>query len=292
MFPLHESCIVCKGKDIYLKYIINEFHLLKCRHCSLLFVGEKLSPMDLKIYYEKLAENYAYTDSGDNMENLKFYYYKLADLILKKISRGRVLDVGCSSGGFLDCLPGWERHGIELDYRYAEQAKIKYGNNIHIGTLDDYQCAEGYFDVIALQDVLDHMPDPLQALAKCNALLKPDGLFVVKVHDISCLFAKLMGKNFYALIPPVHVVYFNRMNLFKALNICGFEVKKCWYLPQLLFFKTIFYRLAKNNTQNVFYFFYRIFNRYPFKDVKIKKNLYDIVTVFAKKKIVDIHQGA
>lgn len=284
MYSMHEACIVCKNKKIFLKYIINGFHILKCRRCSLLFVGERLSQEDLKICYEKITDEHAYIDSGNNIENLKFYYCKIADLISEKISIGRVLDVGCSSGWFLDCMKGWERYGIELDYRYAEKARMKYGNNIHIGTLDDYKCAEGYFDVITLQDVLDHMPDPLQALVKCNALLKSDGLLVVKVHDISCFFARLMGSKFYGLIPPVHLVFFNRTNLAEALSISGFEVKNHWYFPQLVFLKTILYRLAKHNTQNLFYFFYRKFDHFPFKDAKIKKNLNDIVTVFAKKK--------
>ncbi len=284
MCSIHEVCIVCKNKNIFLKYIINGFHILKCRRCSLLFVDEKLSPNDLKIYYEKITDEDAYADSGNNIENLKFYYCKLANLVTKKISIGRVLDVGCSSGFFLDCMEGWERYGIELDSRYAKKAKMKYGNNIHVGTLDDYKCAEGYFDVITLQDVLDHMPDPLHALTKCNALLKSDGLLVVKVHDISSFFAKLVGSKYYALIPPIHLVYFNRMNLTKALNISGFEVKEYSYLPHLTSLKTIFYRLAQNNKQNLFYSLYRMFNHPPFKDVKIKKNLYDIVTVFAKKK--------
>lgn len=284
MRSIHAACIVCQNKDIFLKYIINGFHILKCRRCALLFVDEIILPNDLKIYYEKITDEDAYADSGNNIENLKFYYCKLAKLVSKKISIGRVLDVGCSSGFFLDCMDGWEHYGIELDSRYAQKAKMKFGNNIHIGTLDDYKCSDCYFDVITLQDVLDHMPDPLQALTKCNALLKSDGLLVVKVHDISAFFAKLMGAKYYALIPPIHLVYFNRMNLTKALDISGFEVKDYNYLPHLTFLKTIFYRLAQNNKQNLFYSLYRMFNRPPFKDVKIRKNLYDIVTVFAKKK--------
>jgi len=283
MDDMHKACIVCRDKDIFTKYIINGFHILQCNHCSLLFVGERLSQKELKTYYEKIEDDRVYDDSR-NTENLKFYYIKLADLISKKMPIGKVLDVGCSAGHFLDSMQGWESYGIELDSRFAEMAKAKYGNNIHIGTLEDYECTQGYFDVITLQDALDHMSDPLQALTKCNALLKPGGLIIVKVHDISCFFAKLTGPKFYALIPPDHLAYFNRKNLTEALVISGFEVEESRYLAHLLFLKTALYRLSQNNKQNFFYWLYRVLGHSPLGDLKIKKNLNDIVTVFARKK--------
>jgi SAM-dependent methyltransferase len=285
MDNMHKACIVCKDKDISMKYIVNGFHIFQCRGCSLLFVGEKLSREELKTYYEKestATEDYTYIDSK-NIENLKFSYVKLADLISKRIPTGKILDVGCSGGYFLDCMQGWECYGIELVSSYAQKAKAKYGNNIYIGTLEDYECTPEYFDVITLQNVLDHMPDPLQALNKCNVLLRPNGLIVVKVHDFLCLFGKLMGPKFYALIPPEHLVYFNKKNLTRALMLCGFEVEEYMYLVELLFLKIISYRLSQKTKGTFFYRIFQRLNHSTLGNIKIKKNLHDIITVFARK---------
>lgn len=286
MSNMHETCILCKDKDISTKYIIDGFHILRCGRCSLLFVGNKLSPQELNAYYEEnstVEDNYTYIDPK-NIENLRFYYLKLANLISERVSCGKILDIGCSAGYFLDCMHGWERYGIERVSLYAEKAKVKYGDNIHLGTLEDYEGALGYFDVITLQDVLDHMPDPLQALNKCYALLKPGGLIVVKVHDVSCLFARLLGQKFYAFIPPQHLIYFNKKNLIKMLNISGFKVEKSMYLAQALYLKTIPYRFSQNTKEAFSYRIFQWLDHCALGNIRIKKNLHDIITVFARKK--------
>jgi 2-polyprenyl-3-methyl-5-hydroxy-6-metoxy-1,4-benzoquinol methylase len=282
---MRQACILCKGKDISTKHVINGFHILQCKSCSLLFVGERLLQEELNDYYKA---DYVYDDFR-NIENLKFYYTKLGNLISKKISAGKILDVGCLRGHFFESMQGWECHGIELESQAAEEAKAKYGNNIHIGTLEDYEFRPKYFDVITLQDVLDHMLDPLDALTKCNVLLKPNGLIIIKVHDIASLFARLMGARYYALIPPYHLTYFSKKTLAKALGLCGFEVEEYRYFAHMLFLKTIFFRLSRHNKQN---FFYRLCQTayLPFGNIRIKKNMFDIVTVLARKNVSIPHE--
>lgn len=71
-------------------------------------------------------------------------------------------------------------------------------------------------------------------LAKCHRALKPGGLIVIKVHNISCLYAKLTGPNFYALIPPSHLFYYNRQTLDLALGKAGFCTLETRYIGHLL----------------------------------------------------------
>jgi hypothetical protein len=54
-------------------------------------------------------------------------------------------------------------------------------------------------------------------------MLKP-GMIVIKVHNISCSYAKLTGSGFYATIPPPHLFYYNRQSLSLALSKAGFQV--------------------------------------------------------------------
>ena len=285
---LRETCVVCQSRGIVDKYLIQGFHILECQHCSLMFVGEKLSREELKAYYEKEAsmaeamDDYIYSDPR-NVENLRFSYTTLSELIRKRVPVGKVLDVGCSAGDFLDCMKDWECHGIELVSVYAARARAKFGDKIHVGTLEDYEGVEGSFDAITLQNVFDHMLDPLEALRKCHRLLKPGGVIAIKVHDVSCLFAKLTGSKFYAFNPPQHLLYFNKKSLRQALELCGFKVEEYRHLVELLFLKTVPYRLSRQKQGTFFYRVFQWLDRRSLGHIKIRKNLHDIITVFARK---------
>ncbi len=128
------------------------------------------------------------------------------------------------------------------------------------------------------------MVDPLEALKKCNKLLKPNGLLIVKVHDMSCLYAKITGKNFYAFLPPLHLFYFNRTSLVMALKKASFKVILSKHMGHLLLLNTIFYRLSRGNQKKHLFKLYKLMKGTWFGHRKIYKNLHDIITVFAVKK--------
>jgi 2-polyprenyl-3-methyl-5-hydroxy-6-metoxy-1,4-benzoquinol methylase len=277
------GCRVCGNTKSTNKHIVDGFHIKQCQHCSLLFVSDYLTSDDLKKYYKKDGVDPAYNDF-ENIDNLKWYYNKLRDLIENKKKGGRILDVGCSAGHFLDVMYGWNRYGIEFDSEIALKAEEKYGKNIHIGTLEDVVFQKGYFDVITLQDVLDHMIDPIVALNRCHQLLKPNGLIIVKVHNISCLYAKLTRSKFYAIIPPFHLSFFNKKSLYEALIRADFSPLFFKFIAHKIFIKTVFFRLAGTKRSGIFYKLYTWLEHLPLGNISFKKNLHDVITVFAVKK--------
>jgi SAM-dependent methyltransferase len=284
----HSSCPVCGNNDLRYKYIVNNFTLVRCRACGLMFVKEKCSQEELDFYYKageviSADEDCVYLNL-ENTENLKYYFRNLRSGILGKVSTGKILDIGCNAGQFLDEMEGFERYGIERSPTHGKIAKEKYGENIFIGTFEDYPAPNFLFDCVTLQDVLDHMVDPLKALKKCHQLLRPGGLLVIKVHDMSSWFAKIMGRKFYAVIPPMHLFYFSRTALALAIKKASFETVFLGHLGHMIFLRTIFFRLAQNRKDSVFFKLYKLLDKTKLGRKKIYKNLHDIVTVLAVKK--------
>jgi len=238
---------------------------------------------------EELAAYYAsggdpvYSDN--NRECLDYYYTQLRKRIEARVSRpGRILDVGCSGGWFLEAMKGWECHGCEIVPADAEIARRRFGDRIFTGALEDYPSVQNYFDVITLQDVFDHCPEPLPVLAKCRGMLKEGGLLVIKVHNISCLYARLTGAAFYAIIPPSHLFYYDRRTLALAAEKSGFDVVETKFIAHLLHVSTVFMRLSRGNRKSVFYRIYSVLAGHSLGRIKIRKNLHDIVTLFAVKR--------
>ena len=127
----HSFCPVCKNNVIKEKFIINDFTIVRCKSCKLMFVKEKLSQKELDYYYEQTAEGMKADNDcvylkNENIENLKYYYRNLRTLIMDRIPEGRVLDVGCNAGYFLDVMEGFECFGIERSLTHAKIAKEKY----------------------------------------------------------------------------------------------------------------------------------------------------------------------
>src|SRR5205814_8631925 len=193
------------------------YPIASCAGCSLLFVQKRVTEDELAEHY-KTGTDPTY-DEEDNLDCLNYYYRRLRNVIETNYSQpGRILDVGCAAGGFLDTMSGWECYGNEIVASYIELARKRYGERIFAGSFEEYPIRNAYFDVITLQDVFDHMRAPIVTLRQCHAMLKPKGLLVIKVHNISCLYAKMTGRRFYALLPPSHLFYYNKRTLKLALE--------------------------------------------------------------------------
>jgi 2-polyprenyl-3-methyl-5-hydroxy-6-metoxy-1,4-benzoquinol methylase len=276
-----ENCPGCCGNALTPKWTINRLPIVACEQCSLVFVKKRFSPAELTEHYTA-GHDEVYDD--DNAACLAYYYNILKDAINQRLPvKGRVLDVGCAGGWFLDCMAGWDCYGCELSPRDFEIAKKKHGDNILSCDFDDYPEGPELFDVITMQDVFDHLPDPISALEKSARLLRSGGLLVIKVHNISCLYAKLTGPGFYALIPPSHLFYYNKQSLSNIIQRLPFQVVQTKYIGHMLKLKTVFLRLSRGDTNSFAHRLFRWMNRANVGEMKIYKNLHDIITVFAVK---------
>jgi SAM-dependent methyltransferase len=279
---LHQSCPLCGSGALKHLWVVNGYTLVRCGGCCLVFVQNILSREQLAAEYAA-CEDPAYRD--DNRECLEYYYQKLRQRIEARVPRpGKILDVGCSAGWFLETMKGWDCSGIEISAEDAEVARRRFGDRIFTGTLEDYPSEDSSFDVITLQDVYDHCPEPLPVLAKCHRMLKAGGLLVIKVHNISCLFARLSGPNFYAIIPPFHLFYYDRHTLELAATKSGFDVVEAKFIGHLLRVSTVFMRLAQENKKSPFHRIYLALENRSLGRMTFRKNLHDIITVFAVKR--------
>jgi 2-polyprenyl-3-methyl-5-hydroxy-6-metoxy-1,4-benzoquinol methylase len=268
--------------DIYTN--VNGYTITRCTSCRLVFVREEITVSELIEYYSQAdGEDFVYADP-ENVSNLNYYFLRLKELLEKTIPRGRILDIGCSAGYFLDVMDGWERYGIEIPSTWAERARKKYGENIHVGTLEDANYPYEFFDVITLQDTFDHLTNPLETLELCHHILKPGGRIVIKVHNIECLWARLSGQNFYAIIPPSHLFYYSKNTLKLALEKKSFVLELSSFIGHTLFLKTIPYRLARSDQKSLLYKLYQLLDQSPVGNIKVPKNLHDIITVVGVKR--------
>ncbi len=149
-------------------------------------------------------------------------------------AEGRALDVGCSSGAWLEVASaeGLAATGVEIGDRTAAQARAR-GLDVRTGTLE--QCfpdgAEERFELITFWDVLEHLPDPRRELTIAGRLLAPDGILAATFPNVEGwyprltyrLIARRVGVWEYPEL-PVHLYDFAPATARRLLERCGFRV--------------------------------------------------------------------
>lgn len=107
---------------------------------------------------------------------------------------GRVLDVGCASGGLLALLRDRAGHlaGLELSPTAARAAE-RVADEVACGALEDpgLPFAQASFDLVVLADVLEHLPDPAAGLARAVGWCRPGGAVLVSVPNVAHWRARL-----------------------------------------------------------------------------------------------------
>jgi methionine biosynthesis protein MetW len=107
---------------------------------------------------------------------------------------GRVLDLGCASGGLLALLRPHASHlaGLELSAS-AAAAAAQVADEVVQGALEDpgLPFEAGSFDLVILADVLEHLADPAAALRRATSWCEPGGAVLVSVPNVAHWRARL-----------------------------------------------------------------------------------------------------
>ena len=143
---------------------------------------------------------------------------------------GRLLDVGCGSGGMLGVARalGWQTAGIEVDPDAAGRA-LGFADEIHVGDVLSAPFAPGRFDVVTAFHVLEHVPDPVGVMRRMLAWLAPGGLLIVEVPNAGGLGAWLFGPAWSGLELPRHLSQFTPESLAAVAARAGGGIVSSWH---------------------------------------------------------------
>lgn len=196
------------------------YRLMKCPSCSLVWLDNPPRPDMMGEHYgPDYDRSVAAAGASPNRWNGR------VEEVKKYRSGGSILDLGCSSGGFLGAMkdPAWKLYGIEMSDEVARRAESTTGAQVYVGDILDAPFAPESFDVITCFHVFEHLYQPKAVLKKVAEWLKPDGIFYVMVPNIDSAGSRIFRSHWYALELPRHLYHFSPQSLTSIADSAGLE---------------------------------------------------------------------
>lgn len=174
--------------------------LYRCRECLLGFRWPRLSKYALDALYT-LGSDTAWSAPTQSREDWNIARSWLEQYVTPP---GRILDIGCFDGGFLEpLLPAFDCYGIEINASARARAEQK-GIEI-LGS--DFSALAGRFDCITAFDVIEHVEQPKAFLANCLSAVTPGGLVVISTGNLDSFTFRLMGSRYWYCAIAEHISF-------------------------------------------------------------------------------------
>jgi SAM-dependent methyltransferase len=188
-----------------------QYTLVRCPGCSLVWLSHPPKPEDMHLHY---TDAYHKLISAGGENSPQRWGFRKATLAKYKQS-GALLDLGCSSGSFLEFVrsKSWELYGIEMSADGARTAEARSGAEVFVGNILDAPFQRETFDVITCFDVLEHLYEPRRVMAKVGEWLKPGGIFYVLVPNVDSAEARVFGSYWHGLEMPRHLFHYTPTSL-------------------------------------------------------------------------------
>jgi len=169
----------------------NIYSILECLECRIAVTHPFPSEEELTRLYS--CGNYR-TNTGKRFGIIIEYLVYISRIlkrsrIKKYVKPGRILDIGCGRGLFLNVMRngGWDAVGTELNKETASYATKVYGLEVLTGDLIKHKLDEQSLDAININQVLEHLKNPNEVLLECRRLLRRGGLLLISVPDLRSL---------------------------------------------------------------------------------------------------------
>lgn len=240
------SCPICKCYEIKISLDLNagnfdnsklykNIKICSCSNCGHIFNG--LTSEDYDGIIDYYNNEYAPTNiagaglggdrPGSRNEYTENRHKELYNLFKQYIKPNiKILDIGCAMGGMLSFLYDegfYNLYGIDLTTKYLNIAKENKNLNIEFGSAEEIPFENNFFDLLIIDQVMEHLINPRKAFQEAKRVLKEDGLFCIGVPNAE-KYSELYFFDFYWFLMREHIQHFDLTHLEFLANSEGFEL--------------------------------------------------------------------
>jgi SAM-dependent methyltransferase len=204
---------------------------LRCIGCGCGYSARRVSDIDEAARIHTAAY---YSPAQDEFRAVPAAEAHFLARLTRFVSSGRLLDVGCGKGRWLQYLrdhSSFRVEGVEPSPEAAEHARHERGIDVRTGDVFSASYPDETFDAAYLRNVLEHMAEPRALVKEIRRILKPGGVAAVHVpNDAS--FTNAVKRPLYrsgkipecgSLFFPIHLNGFTTRALDILFREAGFD---------------------------------------------------------------------
>ena len=224
------QCALC-GSALEPLFDKDGYAICRCGSCGLVQVGAAPSRDELEqIYGEQYFSSEVFHDYVAEREIRVEAGRAGARTLARLVPAGRLLDVGCAAGFFLEAASAhYEVTGVELSPFASSYARETLGLRVFTGDVSEGMLAGEQFDVVTVWNTIEHMADPLGAFAAIARNMRPGALLALSTGDVTGPLARFDLRNWNLMVPPYHLFFFSPTTIDLLLAKAGFELRRLVY---------------------------------------------------------------
>ncbi len=207
--------------------------LVRCPDCGLVAVSshseqDELNALYGESYYRSQnSREIGYTNYIADEANIRRTARRRLRRLQRHVRTGKLLDVGCATGFFLDEArrAGWSTAGLDVSGYAVQYARQQFGLDVQCGMLESVALPPESFDLVTMWDVIEHVADPARTIRRAGRLLREDGVITLATPDVDSVPARLAGSGWVGYkLSGEHVTFFSKRTLSQMLEDAGFTV--------------------------------------------------------------------
>ena len=141
----------------------------------------------------------------------------------------RMRDAGCGDGetGGMLVARGWRVDGLDISESACELARDR-GVDARPGSIETAELPAGAYGAVLFNHSLEHVVDPVGALARAREALEPSGRVAVSAPNFGCWARRRFGGAWFHLDLPRHRIHFTAGALGAAMERAGLRAERVW----------------------------------------------------------------
>jgi len=207
--------------------------IVRCRRCGHMQLDPLPAEEILAEAYGEAASLHYVGEEAGQRETARRALERIERYVPMTGGSPALLDLGCWVGFLLAEARsrGWRTQGVEPSRFASDYAREQLGLDVITAGLFEVELPDRAFDAVTLGDVIEHLRDPAEALARIRERLAPGGVVWMALPDAGSRVARALGRRWWSVI-PTHVQYFTRGSIMRLLVAGGFDVLEAGTAPK------------------------------------------------------------